>query len=60
MPHTYTIQARELREAWIRRRRRFKAVAAEPAERQPEIVVEVGAEPFDSYRVSYRTYGRIT
>lgn len=43
----YTIQARELREAGYVEEGE-KAVAAKPIERQPEIVVEVGAEPFDS------------
>ena len=43
----YTIQARELRKAGYVEEGE-KAVAAKPAERQPEIVVEAGAEPFDS------------
>ena len=43
----YTIQARELRAAGYVEEGE-KAVAAKPAERQPEIVVEAGAEPFDS------------
>ena len=43
----YTIQARELRAAGYAEEGE-KAVAAKPVERQPEIVVEVGAEPYDS------------
>ena len=43
----YTIQARELRAAGFVEEGE-KAVAAKPIERQPEIVVEAGAEPFDS------------
>jgi len=43
----YTIQARELREAGYVEEGE-KAVAAKPIERQPEIVNEVGAEPYDS------------
>ena len=43
----YTVQARELRKAGYIEEGE-KAVAAKPAERQPEIVVEAGAEPFDS------------
>jgi len=43
----YTIQARELRERGYVEEGE-KAVAAKPIERQPEIVVEAGAEPFDS------------
>lgn len=43
----YTIQARELRAAGYVEEGE-KAVAAKPVERQPEIVVEVGAEPYDS------------
>lgn len=43
----YTIQARELKEAGYVEEGE-KAVAAKPMERQPEIVVEAGAEPFDS------------
>ena len=43
----YTIQARELRAAGYVEEGE-KAVAAKPIERQPEIVVEVGAEPYDS------------
>lgn len=43
----YTIQARELRErGYVEEGER--AVAAKPIERQPEIVNEVGAEPYDS------------
>lgn len=43
----YTIQARELRAAgWIEEGE--KAVPAKPMERLPEIVNEVGAEPYDS------------
>lgn len=43
----YTIQARELRaEGYVEEG--AKAAAYKPAERQPEIVNEVGAEPFDS------------
>ena len=43
----YTIQARELRAAgWVEEGE--KAEAHKPAERLPEIVNEVGAEPFDS------------
>lgn len=43
----YTIQARELRQAGYVEEGE-KAVAAKPIERLPEIVNEVGAEPFDS------------
>ena len=43
----YTIQARELRAAGYVEEGE-KAVAAKPVERQPEIVVEVGAEPYVS------------
>ena len=43
----YTIQARELREAGYTEEGE-KAVAYKPVERQPEIVNEVGAEPYDS------------
>ena len=43
----YTIQVRELRAAGFVEEGE-KAVAAKPIERQPEIVVEAGAEPFDS------------
>ena len=43
----YTIQARELREQGYVEEGE-KAVAAKPAERLPEIVNEVGAEPYDS------------
>lgn len=43
----FTVQARELRAIGYVEEGE-KAVAAKPAERQPEIVVEVGAEPFDS------------
>ena len=43
----FTVQARELRKAGYIEEGE-KAVVAKPAERQPEIVVEVGAEPFDS------------
>jgi len=43
----YTIQARELREAGYVEEGE-KAAAAKPIERQPEIVNEVGAEPYDS------------
>ena len=43
----YTIQARELREAGYIEEGE-KAVAAKSAERLPEIVNEVGAEPYDS------------
>jgi hypothetical protein len=43
----YTIQARELRAAGYVEEGE-KAVAAKPMERQPEIVVEAGAEPYDS------------
>ena len=43
----FTVQARELR-AMGYVEEGEKAVAAKPAERQPEIVVEAGAEPFDS------------
>lgn len=43
----YTIQARELRAAGYVEEGE-KAVAAKPIERQPEIVNEVGAEPYDS------------
>lgn len=43
----YTIQARELREAGYVEEGE-KAVPAKPIERLPEIVNEVGAEPFDS------------
>ena len=43
----YTIQARELRAAGYVEEGE-KAVAAKPVERQPEIVNEVGAEPYDS------------
>ena len=43
----YTIQAREWRaEGFVEEGE--KAVAAKPMERQPEIVNEVGAEPYDS------------
>ena len=43
----YTIQARELRDRGYVEEGE-KAVAAKPIERLPEIVNEVGAEPFDS------------
>ena len=43
----YTIQARELRAAGYVEEG-DKAVVAKPAERLPEIVNEVGAEPYDS------------
>ena len=43
----YTIQARELRAAGYVEEGE-KAAAYKPAERQPEIVNEVGAEPYDS------------
>ena len=43
----YTIQARELREEGFVEEGE-KAVAAKPIERLPEIVNEVGAEPYDS------------
>ena len=43
----YTIQAREFRAAGFVEEGE-KAVAAKPLERLPEIVNEVGAEPFDS------------
>lgn len=43
----YTIQARELRASGYVEEGE-KAVAAKPIERLPEIVNEVGAEPFDS------------
>jgi len=43
----YTIQARELRNLGYVEEGE-KAVAAKPIERLPEIVNEVGAEPFDS------------
>ena len=43
----YTIQAKELRAAGYVEEGE-KAVAAKPIERLPEIVNEVGAEPFDS------------
>ena len=43
----FTVQARELRQAGYVEEGE-KAVAHQPIERQPEIVVEVGAEPFDS------------
>ena len=43
----YTIQAREFRAAGFVEEGE-KAVAKKPAERLPEIVNEVGAEPFDS------------
>ena len=43
----YTIQARELRDAGYVEEGE-KAVAAKPIDRLPEIVNEVGAEPFDS------------
>ena len=43
----YTIQARELRQKGFTEEGE-KAVAAKPLERLPEIVNEVGAEPFDS------------
>lgn len=43
----YTIQARELRERGYVEEGE-KAVAAKPIERLPEIVNEVGAEPYDS------------
>ena len=43
----FTVQARELRALGYVEEGE-KAVAATPAERQPEIVVEAGAEPFDS------------
>ena len=43
----YTIQARELRaDGFVEEGE--KAVAAKPLERLPEIVNEVGAEPYDS------------
>lgn len=43
----YTVQARELRErGYVEEGER--AVAAKPIELQPEIVNEVGAEPYDS------------
>ena len=44
----YTIQARELRDLGYVEEGGEKAVAAKPIERLPEIVNEVGAEPFDS------------
>ena len=43
----YTIQARELREAGYVEEGE-KAAPYKPAERQPEIVNEAGAEPYDS------------
>lgn len=43
----YTIQARELRAEGFTEEGE-KAVAAKPLERLPEIVNEVGAEPYDS------------
>ena len=43
----YTVQARELRAAGYVEEGE-KAIAYKPAERQPEIVNEVGAEPYDS------------
>jgi len=43
----YTIQARELRAAGYTEEGE-KAVAYKSVERQPEIVVEAGAEPYDS------------
>ena len=43
----YTIQARELKAAGYIEEGK-KAVAAKPIERLPEIVNEVGAEPYDS------------
>ena len=43
----YTIQARELRAAGYVEEGE-KAEVAKPVERQPEIVNEVGAEPYDS------------
>ena len=43
----YTIQARELREdGWVEEGE--KAKAHKPVDQLPEIVVEAGAEPFDS------------
>ena len=43
----YTVQARELRaRGWVEEGE--KAVPYKPAERLPEIINEVGAEPFDS------------
>ena len=43
----FTVQARELRQAgWVEEGE--KAVVHKPAERLPEIVVEAGAEPYDS------------
>ena len=43
----FTVQARELRQdEWVEEGE--KAVAHKPAERLPEIVVEAGAEPYDS------------
>ena len=43
----YTIQARELRaKGYVEEGE--KAVAAKPIERQPEIVVEAAAAPYDS------------
>ena len=44
----YTIQARELRDRGYVEEGGERAVAAKPIERLPEIVNEVGAEPFDS------------
>lgn len=46
-PAYYTIQARELRDRGYVEEGE-KAQAAKPIERLPEIVNEVGAEPFDS------------
>ena len=43
----YTIQARELRAAGFIEEGE-KAEVRKPAEKQPEIVVEAGSEPFDS------------
>ena len=43
----FTVQARELRAAGYVEEGE-KAVVAKPIERQPEIIVEAGAEPFDS------------
>ena len=43
----YTIQARELRAAGFAEEGE-KAEVRKPVEKQPEIVVEAGAEPFDS------------
>ena len=43
----YTIQARELRAAGFVEEGE-KAEVRKPVEKQPEIVVEAGAEPFDS------------